>query len=705
MVTCANLNCIYQWSTSDSHCPKCQSLHINALVGYRYKIKKILGKGGFSITYLVEDLDCLREVKVLKQLRRIFNNNEYDQESNETAGRLFKREAEVLLKLQHPGIPKLYAYFIDEGYSYLVQDFIPGHNLAEEVIERNYSFDEQEARLFLTELADILDYLHTHNPVIIHRDIKPENLMRHEDGKLLLIDFGAVCQMVGTTNQTLIYSPGYTAPEQIAGETIPQSDLYSAGATTLRLLASDSTIPSIKPREGQWESFIAVSPEFAAIINDLLIPDINKRLKSASELKWRLQLLPALPQVIGNPISPFPQYSFKKSYSQENNSIYSPTLFSGEQPSNTTIELGELKDQPFLFLLQRIFREQLSGSLVCTKDKINKSIVFYQGNVISANSTEIIDQLDDLLIRTSQVAARTFAEAKKEMSETTCSFSDALIRLNAVSEKQLNALKKIQISQIVTSLFSWTVGQYELRCETYDISSGKISIPVANLIFEGLRSLDSTDLLKSWLGDFSRQLIPNPTPSDLTKFISLTSKEVFVFSRVTVTTTIAEVLSLDCLPEIEMLRAICGLIAVGLLNSNIDEKKIDRSVDSVVKLLKELRSGSKACDFQSAAAFCYEVESIIYDLDNTSYYTLLGTQANAKDIEIREAYEKAVKKFHPASNEDFCRYNPSLHPQLEKLFSHILIAYRVLKNPFSRKQYDKSLKINSPILSFVKKMG
>lgn len=704
MVTCTNQHCLYQWSSSESHCPTCQSLPLNALVGYRYKIKKILGKGGFSITYLVEDLDCLKEVKVLKQLRRIFNNKEYDLESNETAERLFKREAEVLLKLQHPGIPKLYAYFIDEGYSYLVQDFIPGNNLAEEVVNRDYSFDENEARLFLMELAEILEYLHTHNPIIIHRDIKPENLMRHEDGKLLLIDFGAVCQMVGTTSQTLIYSPGYTSPEQIAGETSPQSDLYSAGATTLRLLASDSIIPSIRPKEGFWESFIPVSEEFAALINDLLIPDVGKRLRSASELKWRLQLLPPLPQVIGNPISPTPQYSFKKPYIDDD-PISSPTIFSEKQSTSTTIELGDLKEQPFLFLLQRIFREQLSGSLICTNNKVNKSIIFYHGNVIAVNSTEIIDQLDDLLIRTSQVAARTFAEAKKEMSETACSFSDALIRLNVVSEKELNDLRKIQISQIVSSLFSWTSGQYELRCENYDASLNKVSISVADLIFEGLRNLDDGDVVKFWLGDFSRQLMPNPTPPDLTKFINLTSREVFVFSRVTVNTTIKELLSLNCLSEVETLKSICGLIAVGLLISNADEKNIDRSVDSMVSLLKEMRSSSKACDFQNAAAFCYEVESIIYSLDNTNHYNLLGIEPSAKDNDIRSAYEKAVKKFHPAANEVFCRYNPSLQPQLEKLFSHILIAYRVLKNPFSRKQYDKTLKMNYTVLSLVKKMG
>ena len=717
MVTCANLNCICRWSSNELRCPQCQTLPIGAMVGHRYQIKKILGKGGFSITYLVQDLDCFKEIKVLKQLRRIFNSKGYDLESNETAERLFKREAEVLLKLQHPGIPKLYAYFIDEGYSYLVQDFIPGYNLAEEVLNRGYSFDEQEARGFLSELADILEYLHTHNPVIIHRDIKPENLMHHANGKLLLIDFGAVCQMIGVNNQTLIYSAGYTAPEQIAGETAPQSDLYSAGATILRLLASDSIISSIKPKEGHWESFIPVSTEFAEVINDLLIPDINKRLKNASELKCRLQLLPPLTQATSSPISVHsqhpqhpqhpqrPQHAPKKPkpYCEVNSTIYSPTLFS-EEANRTTIELGELKDQPPLFLLQRIYHEQLSGSLVCTNNKINKSIIFYQGNVIAANSTELPDQMDELVIRISNVAARALAEAKKEVYETICSFSDALIRLNVLSEKELSRLRKTQVAQIVSSLFGWTTGSYELRCETYDISTSKVSIPIAHLIFEGLRNLDNLVLIKSWLGDFSRQIAPIPTPLDLTKFINLTPKEVFVFSRITTTTSINEILSLDCLPEIEILKTICGLIAVGLVKSTIDEKKIDRSVESI-GLLKETLLSSKAYDFQKVAAFCYEVESIIYALDNVTYYGCLGIQSSAKETEIHEAYEKAVKKFDPDINEEICRYNANLRPQLGKIFSNILVAYKVLSNPFSRKQYDNTLKVPAQRLTYAKKLG
>src|SRR5207245_902038 len=153
----------------------------------------------FGATYLVSDIDCFDEPRLLKELRPPSGSEESDEARKETAERLFKREAQTLLNLNHPAIPKLYAYFIYDNFSYLLQEYIPGRTLAETVEERRENFSEEEARIFLAELAEILCYLHSKEPPIIHRDIKPQNLMRHTDGRLLLIDFGAVCRAASQT--------------------------------------------------------------------------------------------------------------------------------------------------------------------------------------------------------------------------------------------------------------------------------------------------------------------------------------------------------------------------------------------------------------------------------------------------------------------------------------------------------------------------
>src|SRR5262249_46234471 len=161
------------------------------------------------------------------------------------------------------------------------------------------NFSEEEARTFLKELAEILSYLHSQTPPIIHRDIKPQNLMRHTDGRLLLIDFGAVCRAAHQTDggQTLIGSPGYAPPEQIMGRPMPQSDLYASAATAVRMMTGThpSQLTNKRTERIEWEVYVGASPQFSGLINDMLARDPSRRLKSTEELLERLEMLGSIP--------------------------------------------------------------------------------------------------------------------------------------------------------------------------------------------------------------------------------------------------------------------------------------------------------------------------------------------------------------------------------------------------------------------------
>jgi serine/threonine protein kinase, bacterial len=284
MAACSNPRCNKPKPGNNDRCLSCRALLADTLVRHRYRIAKTMGRGGFGTTYLSLDQDRFDEPCLLKEL-----HPDSEEDDDGMAERLFKREAQVLLNLRHRGIPKLHAYFAEKDYSYLVQDYIPGSTLAEEVDQRKRTYNEQEARDLLYELAEILEYLHTHSPPIIHRDVKPQNLMRHASGRLLLIDFGAVCQ--AASSQTLIGSPGYVPPEQILGRPVPQSDLYAAGATALRLLSGlhPSQLFNHRTKELEWQSHIKTSSGFADILNALVAQKVSDRLSSASELKRCLE--------------------------------------------------------------------------------------------------------------------------------------------------------------------------------------------------------------------------------------------------------------------------------------------------------------------------------------------------------------------------------------------------------------------------------
>ncbi|MBN8724621.1 MAG: protein kinase [Acidobacteria bacterium] len=292
---CSNPKCGQSGLVGNRRCPTCQALAVGSLLRHRYLIDKMVGKGGFGTTYLVKDLDCFEEQRILKELT-LSLKDEDPMDLKDMAERLFRREAQVLLNLYHSGIPRLYAYFAEENFSYLVQDFIPGQTLSEEFKKRKSPLSEEEVMPILASLADILDYLHSHTPPVIHRDIKPHNLMRHQDGRIMLIDFGAVCQAAASpnANHTVIGSLGYAPPEQFLGQTTIQSDLYAVGASVIylltgvppRLLLSNSNTDKLDK-----ELMGKISPQLLALLKELVTTQVEARLPNTLTLKKRLASL------------------------------------------------------------------------------------------------------------------------------------------------------------------------------------------------------------------------------------------------------------------------------------------------------------------------------------------------------------------------------------------------------------------------------
>jgi serine/threonine protein kinase len=153
----------------------------------RYKIIKELGEGGFGDTHLAEDTALPgNPYCVVKHLKR-----NPDPAASAIIQRLFEEEAKVLHNLgKHDQIPSLAAHFQEKGEFYLVQEFVDGHDLNREIIPGKKLSEKQTIEL-LQEILEILAVVHQKN--IIHRDIKPSNIMRRrQDGKIVLIDFGAV---------------------------------------------------------------------------------------------------------------------------------------------------------------------------------------------------------------------------------------------------------------------------------------------------------------------------------------------------------------------------------------------------------------------------------------------------------------------------------------------------------------------------------
>jgi serine/threonine-protein kinase len=246
------------------------------LLGRRYRLIKMLGLGGMSEAYLAEDMQRPSNPRcVVKRLRPASRDNYL----LEVARTLFHREAEVLEKLgEHDQIPRLLAHFEENNDFFLVEELVSGHPLSA-CLQPGQRWSETEVIQFLREILPILEFIHSQD--VIHRDIKPDNIMRRErDGKLVLIDFGAVRQVQANLTAsnpdlaaTIVGTYGYMPSEQACGQPKLNSDLYALGIICLQALTG--LLPAQLPMDAQtgefrWPSTITVSPNLAAVITKMV---------------------------------------------------------------------------------------------------------------------------------------------------------------------------------------------------------------------------------------------------------------------------------------------------------------------------------------------------------------------------------------------------------------------------------------------------
>ncbi|MEH2268456.1 MAG: serine/threonine protein kinase [Nostoc sp.] len=262
---------------------------IGKLLDHRYQVIRVLAMGGFGQTYIAQDTRRPgNPICVVKHLKPGTDPRVFD-----TAKRLFNSEAETLEKLgNHDQIPRLLAYFDENQEFYLVQEYIEGHTLAEELIPGK-RWNERQVIQLLQEVLEILEFVHRQG--VIHRDIKPDNIIRRaSDNKLVLVDFGAVKQLRtqlvtvgGQPSATVVIgTPGYMPTEQGQGKPRPNSDIYSLGIIAIQALTGlQPTELQEDPETGEiiWRHSVTVNHRLAAVLSKMVRYHFKDRYQNATE--------------------------------------------------------------------------------------------------------------------------------------------------------------------------------------------------------------------------------------------------------------------------------------------------------------------------------------------------------------------------------------------------------------------------------------
>ena len=252
------------------------------IIDQRYRILDILGKGGIGTTYATENLQTAERVALKVVSLRGTNDPKILE--------LFEREARILSQLNHFGIPRYLDYFQvnkrRNSYFYLAQQLVEGQSLFE-LVKNGWQPQEVEVWHLANQILDILVYLQQFTPPVIHRDIKPHNIIRRSDGKVFLVDFGAVQDVYHGTltgGSTVAGTYGYMAPEQFRSKTVLATDLYGLGATLIFLLTQKD--PADLPKRKlkiDFRPHIRVTKRFADWLERMIEPVAEDRFCSAGE--------------------------------------------------------------------------------------------------------------------------------------------------------------------------------------------------------------------------------------------------------------------------------------------------------------------------------------------------------------------------------------------------------------------------------------
>ncbi len=240
-----------------------------------FKIEKQIAFGGLSAIYLARSKGLEKFV-----LKEAVVPDGSDQELKAQSYNQLKREADMLARLSHEQIARVFDHFIDNQRHYIVIEYLSGSDLRRLVKESG----AQPQSLVLEwglQMAQILAYLHGQDEAILHRDFTPDNMILKTDGTIAVIDFGAANFFLGTATGTMIGKQAYIAPEQLRGKANPQSDLYALGCSLFFLLTGEDPEPLSVSHPAAINH--QISPDLDLFVANLTEMEVEDRLQTAQQ--------------------------------------------------------------------------------------------------------------------------------------------------------------------------------------------------------------------------------------------------------------------------------------------------------------------------------------------------------------------------------------------------------------------------------------
>jgi serine/threonine protein kinase len=325
-----------------SFCPTCgtplvlTALPVGTKLKGRYSVGKVLGQGGFGITYKGGDSKLLRPIAI-KELfpEGCIRNQKTVQPTHPDVQRefihikqRFIEEARLLARLNHPGIVKVYDFFEENNTAYMIMELLKGKSLRK-LIEERGRIDEDEALDYIIKLCEALSIVHKNG--YLHRDIKPDNIFITDEGRVVLIDFGSAREFIAgrTKTHTVILTQGYAPPEQysLVAQRGAYTDIYALAATLYHMLTGEVPADAPARQAGmKLRSPREINPKVSQKVSDAVMAglemDYRKRPQNIEDF-LALFKIKRNPVVVNSPPAKFSPYQIFHSLKGHSDFVFS----------------------------------------------------------------------------------------------------------------------------------------------------------------------------------------------------------------------------------------------------------------------------------------------------------------------------------------------------------------------------------------------
>lgn len=347
---------------------------------------------------------------------------------------------------------------------------------------------------------------------------------------------------------------------------------------------------------------------------------------------------------------------------------------------------GSTKNYALADVLIGLQRSNSTGVLTINIGEIVKKIYIRNGDMIFSASNQDEDRLGDILLIEGKISKDQFDRSVIEMKRTGQRQGMALVRLGYLAPAELVNAVHHQVEHIIESLFDLEGGRFEFQERPLPSEEViTLTLSAANLIYRGIKKINNISRIQKELPSMDHLLSFSTDPLDLFQDLILDDAEKKIISRIDGKTSIKDIISITQLDSFETLKTLCALLSIGTIEVRENAAagiEIPEVVEEFLEEKTEIRTSTEVREM---------IEDMHRNFEDLGYYNVLGVRDRASGSEIKSAYYKAAKRYHPDMH--FYLEDSTLKDKLGDIFSYVYLAYSTLTDPQKKSEYDKMITV------------